>query len=507
MPTLYSYIRFSTKSQADGDSLNRQTTGARQYAHQHGYQYSDQSFADLGISGFSGKRRPELDQMFECISNGTIKAGDAIYLDAIDRLSRQGYDHCYQLIRSILLADVLLIAENMVLNRASLNDLVSIIRIATSASLAHDESKRKSVRIRAAKASQREQSKQGIPVNRRLPYWLKGNAQTGYSFGTGVDVVRLIVSMRLDGKGIHQVASALNAGGYPTRYNKGSGWSYSTVCDIVRNVSLYGAYRMVTGEVVHDYYPALISFAEWQRIQTIDTAGAGIRKHGNPLARLLRCHHCDGTMSIKVMSRKLASGECRLYRTWECNGVKAGKCSVRGAYVDLDRAVFSAIRHLKVMPVSTGNDARRATLTHQIEQLRIRRSDIEAEMDNATGGAVGALSRAYSSVEGQIAALEKELTGLSPVLVDVQLLTSLVDDAERFNVEARRMIDRVVVRYANGNRYHLRIHQRNGHIVHVTAWRNGQRKPWNYTHLASEVLERLSDGVDDDSDLNDELSQ
>ena len=48
----YSYIRFSTKRQAKGDSLMRQLDKSRAYAAEHGLDLQESSFEDLGVSAF-----------------------------------------------------------------------------------------------------------------------------------------------------------------------------------------------------------------------------------------------------------------------------------------------------------------------------------------------------------------------------------------------------------------------------------------------------------------------
>nr|WP_290095175.1 recombinase family protein [uncultured Escherichia sp.] len=46
----YSYIRFSSKKQEQGDSVRRQIALAEHYAHANNLILSDKNFQDLGIS-------------------------------------------------------------------------------------------------------------------------------------------------------------------------------------------------------------------------------------------------------------------------------------------------------------------------------------------------------------------------------------------------------------------------------------------------------------------------
>lgn len=52
--TAYSYIRFSTPEQSEGDSLRRQTTRTEALCKKYGWQLDGRVFRDLGISGYSG---------------------------------------------------------------------------------------------------------------------------------------------------------------------------------------------------------------------------------------------------------------------------------------------------------------------------------------------------------------------------------------------------------------------------------------------------------------------
>lgn len=54
MPLAFSYIRFSSSAQKDGNSLERQTTAAKDWAVANDYRLSTTSFQDLGISAFKG---------------------------------------------------------------------------------------------------------------------------------------------------------------------------------------------------------------------------------------------------------------------------------------------------------------------------------------------------------------------------------------------------------------------------------------------------------------------
>lgn len=156
VPRLYSYQRCSMLSQIDGDTVRRQTA-ARAYAQQEGLTFSDQTFSDLGVSGYRNKKRSGLEALLHAINTGEIKAGDVIFLEHTDRLSRKGFDDTYSLVREIVQTGVSLYvdSEKLLLDRKALNDLVSVIRLATLASLAYSESANKSRRLLETKGEKR----------------------------------------------------------------------------------------------------------------------------------------------------------------------------------------------------------------------------------------------------------------------------------------------------------------------------------------------------------------
>lgn len=499
MAKLYSYIRFSSPQQASGDSLRRQVEGAQAYAEQHGVEYADRSFRDLGISAFKDGNRASLDDLLTAIESGVIQSGDVVYLDAVDRLSRQGFDHVYQLIRQILLAGVVVVAANegLRLDASSLNDMTAVIRLAMASTLAHDESQKKAQRVRAAKAKQREQALKGKPVNRRLPYWLVRTG-TGYDIDeTKAEPIRLIVELRSQGVGLHAICRELNAKGYPTRYGKG-GWQYSTLADLVRHPALYGGLqlakrvgdRYVPDQVVPDYFPPLVSFAEWQALQSKATGNAGGPTQDNPLARLARCQ-CGAAMFLKI-SKRLVKGVQRVYRAWECTGQRGGSCSVQGAkpVVDLDKAVRHAVGHLRVSHSDDQASRRLMHIEQALNDKRQRLDEIRGLLVSGSGS-VSVLASAAGQLETEINGLEQDRASVVSVTQDQIARLGEVTDAVGWNVEARRVIDRVVVKWIKSGLYRVVIHQRNGFNVLVTAYRNGQRGEWRYGVLDGEWLDSL----------------
>lgn len=251
----YSYIRFSSKKQELGDSLRRQIALSEQYCAAKGWDLSDKSYRDLGISAFkSGAKRASLEDMLTAVQQGHIQRGSVIIIEQIDRLSRAGIAHTQDVIKSILRSgvEIVSIADNLHLTSASLDDLASVMQIALAADLAHRESAKKSERLLQVKGAQRAQAAQGKPINKRLPLWLV-RTDTGYALDAErADIVRTMIDMRLRGNGYHNICKHLTAiNAVPDRSKS---WTQPTIRNILSNPALYGAYAAgITPGSTHDH--------------------------------------------------------------------------------------------------------------------------------------------------------------------------------------------------------------------------------------------------------------
>ena len=72
----YSYLRFSTPDQMQGDSYRRQTEAARNYAEQNSLDLDEAlTFRDLGVSAFRGANVIDgaLGQFIEAVDTGHVQ--------------------------------------------------------------------------------------------------------------------------------------------------------------------------------------------------------------------------------------------------------------------------------------------------------------------------------------------------------------------------------------------------------------------------------------------------
>ncbi|EHK9575622.1 recombinase family protein [Vibrio parahaemolyticus] len=377
----YSYVRFSTVSQGkEGkDSYIRQTLAAKEYAARTGLEYQDKSFSDLGISGFrTSKKRDGLSSMLEAIQSGAIEPNSTICIDGFDRLSRASFEHTYDTVRLIVGTGVKLhvVQDNLTLDKSSLNDLISIVKVALQSDLAHKESAKKSYLIKQSRLRAREAHK----VTGKLPMWIsrvldsKGEPTDQFVFNSFETCIRELVSLRVEGKSLQSIAKVLNNKEYKT--SKGSPWSGAGVRSIIENRALYGAksyhdtdsetgrMNLTPVDIVPNIFPALISFGLWQSIQqksrSASTKTNKVSKRG-AYSGLLRCGSCGAAMVMRTTTytpKGTGAPEVRMYR--KCIRSTEGSCGqveiVREPETYIDMAlsnlkyVTSEKRHVSKVP-------------------------------------------------------------------------------------------------------------------------------------------------------------
>src|SRR5690348_15507597 len=86
----YSYIRFSSAAQSDGDSFRRQWERTKEFCRNHNLDLADTRFEDLGVSGWTGKNieKGALGDFIAAVKAGKIPKGSVLVVENLDRFSR-----------------------------------------------------------------------------------------------------------------------------------------------------------------------------------------------------------------------------------------------------------------------------------------------------------------------------------------------------------------------------------------------------------------------------------
>jgi DNA invertase Pin-like site-specific DNA recombinase len=321
-PKAYSYLRFSTPEQAQGDSFRRQTEAARAYALRHGLDLDEKlTFQDLGVSAFRGGNLEvgKLGVFLEAVRAGLVQPGSYLLVENLDRISRDKARRALRVLEDICDAGITLVTLNdgREYTRENLDsDPTSLILSILTFMRANEESETKARRLRSAWEAKRSKALDR-PLTAKCPAWLVLDKEAG-RFEVIEDraaIVRRVYAMTLQGYGQHAIAETLNKEGVPAF--KGSHWHRSYIVKLLGNPSVIGTLVPHVLEFSEDrkktrkpldpvpgYYPAVVDEDSYQRVQAMrmGTISPLRGRHAkgqvlNIFGGLARCPACGSTMT------------------------------------------------------------------------------------------------------------------------------------------------------------------------------------------------------------------
>ncbi|MBL45492.1 MAG: hypothetical protein CMN71_12470 [Sphingomonadaceae bacterium] len=340
------YMRWSSAEQGKGSSLERQREDCRRHAGEAGWRIVNE-LVDDGISAFKGQHATSgaLGRFVKDVEDGRYPEGVILLCEKLDRLSRQEPGRVFMWMMNLTEAGVTVATVDGARRYSKGNfDMASIIEVVVKAQLSHEESEKKSQRLSSAWAVKRRRLNSGekFVMTRRAPAWLEvvGNPPTFIPIPERAAVVRRIFEETVAGYGKHHIARNLNLEGVQT-FGRADGWHASYIQKVLRNPAVIGelhtarkargARRAMTGDVVVDYYPAVVdadlhrralaAMAERSRKFT----GRG-RRLVNLFSGLAVCGNCGNKMTFRGKGRKQ-----RADGTWVnedylvCDGYQRGK--------------------------------------------------------------------------------------------------------------------------------------------------------------------------------------
>ncbi len=304
--------------QQKGHGRERQLEASRAYAESNGLELAeDREIEDIGISAFKGAnvRDGALGGFLEAVRAGRIKPGSFLIVESLDRLSREEVSTAHTLFLSIIQAgiNVVTLTDNQ-LYRTGHTGLVELVQSLVIMSRAHEESQTKSLRLSAAWKNKRGAALSLRPMTKWCPRWLElaPDRSTYVPIPARADVVRQIFTDSADGIGNYKIADRLNKAGTPT-FNESDGWHPSYIAKILENRAVLGEFqpgfrqdsrRVLTGEVVKNYFPAVIDEELFYRARHAKSHrqfnGKGVGRKGagfsNLFSGLATCAYCGASM-------------------------------------------------------------------------------------------------------------------------------------------------------------------------------------------------------------------
>lgn len=522
-PKAYSYVRFSTPEQEQGDSLRRQLEKAQQYAEKHNLEL-DTSLRDTGISAYRGANatKGKLRRFLDLVETGAVPEGSYLLIESFDRISRQGAWETWPTLQEIINAGVTIVTlanGEKEYSRERLNaDPFAIFEMVMVLIRAKEESDTKAGRLKAAWSNKRTRAADGKPLTRMLPGWLRLNEKTGKIelIPERAKVVRRIFRMALKGTGKLTIAETLNREGVPTfdlassktdKRRRSGFWQPSYVLKILANPAVTGTLipytseedgerkkRRVPLDPIPNYYPKVIDAETFDRVRTLlKESAAPLRgRHSckeikNVLGGLLRCPLCGTGMARIQKGPK--NGPVRLV----CSNAKVGGgCKYHTVkFDDVEHAFFQNASYI-IGTAPSGEDA-----TAEEERL----AEVEAALEGTDtaiqnilemvqrGGKSPTLTRRLKELEAGQSETRKEAERLHRIIgqksdrVVAKRLGDLREALEseplnlgRINALLRMLFSQVVVDYQRGT---LDFQWRHGGETSVVfAWvQKGKQKP------------------------------
>jgi DNA invertase Pin-like site-specific DNA recombinase len=398
----YSYLRFSTPEQMQGDSFRRQTAMTREYVQRHGLVLDDKlTFQDLGVSAFRGKNASDgrLGDFKEAVGAGLVPKGSYLLVEGLDRLSRLEPRKALRVLEDIvdLGITVVTMSDGRAYSEASLRTDNSALLIALITFMrANEESETKSRRLQAAWGAKRATANT-TPLTSRAPAWLKLNKAKGrwIVLEDRAAIVQRIFSLSAEGVGQHQIAAILNTEAVPT-FGRATFWQRSYISKILTNASVIGSMTPHTleyaenrkqrkpQEAIAGYFPAIIPADAFHNVQAaLGTVHATSRgRHANaPLRNILgglaTCPKCGGTSTMVSKGK-----EAERYLVCAKAKTKAG-CTYRSVrYGIVEDAILTRLsERLASAPAGAGAE----------------------ELDTSVRNAEGTLSGINDSIENMLA--------------------------------------------------------------------------------------------------------
>lgn len=271
MPAVYSYIRFSTPKQAQGDSFRRQFESAQKYAAAHGW-VIDETLNDEGISAFNGRNVKDgaLGTFLQCIEDGKIEPGTILLVESLDRLSRNTVTKQLGLLLRIMAAgvEIVTLIDGKRFSNASVNaNQYELIVTLALMMRAREESEFRGSRIRQAWRSKRSRLDEK-KLTARCPPWLQ-LADNGKEFRLlekPVKLVRRMFGMAREGLGVQMIVNRFTQEGIEG-WGPSKRWTCTNVEDVLYNRAVLGEFQpheivngksQPTGAPAADYFPRII---------------------------------------------------------------------------------------------------------------------------------------------------------------------------------------------------------------------------------------------------------
>jgi DNA invertase Pin-like site-specific DNA recombinase len=289
----FSYTRFSTLAQEQGDSERRQIESARRYAGELGYILDESIAVDRGKSAFTGKNISDgqLGDFIKRIEARQIPKNSILLVESPDRVSRQRFSEAFPTYQRILSAGIeihFLSIRDVLKPKHSFTDM---LRVGVEIDRANLESQLKSERVGARWSLKRKHANGKTAMSARVPLWLKAvKGQPIHVIPERAAIVKKIFELAAKGLGAYMICDKLVEAGVPAWGPVFKGrpprWTPYYVSDTLRNRATIGEYSPHTKKLINGvkqrvpdgepimYYPPVVPLSLFQKVQAARMAFA-----------------------------------------------------------------------------------------------------------------------------------------------------------------------------------------------------------------------------------------
>jgi DNA invertase Pin-like site-specific DNA recombinase len=272
MRVAFSYIRFSSKKQASGDSLRRQTEKAAAWCARNNVPLADLNYHDV-MSAFRGKNVQvgALSLFLEAVENGRVPKDSYLIVENLDRLSRASFWQATAVVRQILESGISIVTLNPEVELTTESDDHQIMFLVMDLMRSHRESAVKSDRLKSKWEKRRKDAReQKKAVGGKLPAWID-LVDGKYCLNAKAETVKLIFKLAAEGSGLKRIQRYLTENKVEAigtgRKGKEPSWNTSYLGNLLRSRSVLGekqfyimkgTERIPDGDPIEGYFPAAI---------------------------------------------------------------------------------------------------------------------------------------------------------------------------------------------------------------------------------------------------------
>jgi DNA invertase Pin-like site-specific DNA recombinase len=332
---VYAYMRWSTLSQSDGSTEERQRQAQEAFCKHYGLTLVEE-VTDPGMTSYRGKNAHEgkLREFIDRAKRGEVPPGSLLLFENADRMSRMQLAHAVPLFFEILGAGLRIgIADRLQIYTPGTLDLGGLMTILVDMERANAESKRKSDFSRNGWSKAHTQMEAGGIVTDKVASWLTvkrvGEERKFVVIDEIADQIRALFTLALQ-YGLSETCRRVNA-------EFGSSWKIHQLQYLLKNRRLIGEHtitnfseaagkNMPTDRVLSDYYPIVVDknlFAEVQAVisQRKPFAGRQDASNLNIYRGLVKCKSCGGSVRFQFKSVK---------EYFMCTNSMTNSCTVPG---------------------------------------------------------------------------------------------------------------------------------------------------------------------------------